>query len=450
MRWFRRLVDRSDASHPGEPTLRSVTFSTNGLRVEHRAPDAIEWVDLWGDRAVARLERSVEWRASAFDTAALRAHYRIEAAARDGAIVSVDLIHAAGLPIARVITKIPARPTYVYEGLLVVPLKDARFTLTLHTRELDTTGMREAAVSSFLLNIGWLPMPTGPKGPTGGVRLERWFFDPYDAFNDDRTICSVADDERLDDLFEKHPLSKLRRWLRTVAESLKVDVDVRAVIDAGWAPSDVRTRVEEQVPVASIGTWFLMNGRLDAAEALVARSVPPEGDQSLDTGTETAQLLLFLGLTREMHGKIDEAADAFARALRIFQARVGDQDVRTAQAGCHLGRMHVARGRLEEAEPLLDRALACFVEREAETDAAIAANDLGLLCQQRSDHRAAVSWFEMADTRFERGERAQGKPIPDRALVLNNLGKSLDELGDHKAASAARARARTIGATTPP
>lgn len=439
MTWLGRLLHPAPTP-PGEPGIRSVRFDMQGLRVERRDTDLIEWEDLAGDRVVAALQRDVEWGLAMFDLAALRDRCRGEAARRGGGIVALDLVPVAGLPAVRSIVKMPDLPSYAYEGALVVPLQGARFTLTLHTREHGVTGTREAAITGLLFQQGLLPLPSGRPGPDGGIRMERWFFDPYEAAYDGMAVCSLADDERYDAVFPKHPLSKVRAWLATTARSLAVDESARPTPAIDWEPSDGRTRIPAQVPSAAVARLFMMAGRLNLAEAVLAEAIPMSEGRISETSPDVAENLLFLGLLREGLGRLDDAEWAISAARDMFQSTVPADDLRSARAGGAMGRLRLLRGHPEEAEPMLRQALALFIDHRSSGDAAVTANDLGLVCQRRGDHRAAISWFETADSHFEKAEHASHEPISDRATVLANLGVSLDALGDRKGAKDARSR----------
>jgi tetratricopeptide (TPR) repeat protein len=446
--WFTRLV-HSESPQPGEATVRSIRFDTTGLRLDHRQLKRVEWHDADGDRIVATVERQTDALGPLTQHIdALRAQQRKEAAARGDGIVSVDVIRPNGLAAAQIVTKQEDRPAYVYEGTLVVPLRDDRFILTMHAREHGVTGTREAVVASLLFNQGLLRIPSGPP-ESGPRRMEGWVLDPYDAEYDGEALCSLADDDRLDDLFPNHPLSKIRRWLRTVADTVVMDAEVRPRTgEDAWSPSDPGTRISAAVPSATIGLLYLMAGRTEAAEALFAESVTMENGEPAVEDANVANTLTNLGLAREAQGKFVEAEWAFARAHRMFQTTVGGEDIRTVRAGSHLGRVWVALGRFDDAEALLRQALPVFKEKGTDVDVAVASNDMGLICQGRKDLRGAVAYFEKALACFEEAEKEQGTPIADRTTVLNNLVKTLNLLGDRKGATAARARMRTVGGPT--
>lgn len=442
MSWFNRLFDRQPAE-PGVVTARSVTFDTTGCKVTSRSEDRIEWRDLHGDTIVASLDRggSEVWP-SPGDPPALDDHYRTEVAARRGGIVSIDPTEVCGLPACLVVTKFEELPAYVYEGTLAIPLQDVRFNLTMRAREHGTTGIREAFVSMVLFGHGFLTPPT-PTGKPGPIRIPGWCIDPYEAAFDDTALCSVSDDERLDALFADHPLAKVRRWLATLPETLRIAPDVVPALSHGpQVPGrEPRSRRSGVMSSFAVGMFFMRVGRMDVAERHFAEAVPLLDGEPAADGVDCATALTFLGLTREMQGRFVEAEWAMSRALPMFRAAVGDTDARTAQAASNLGRVCLNLGRIADADRLFREAVPVFEAGALDSDLAVALNGLGLVHAARGEHRDAIPLFERALEHFERAEKASGSPIADCATVLRNLARSFDSLGDRARAEEARARA---------
>jgi tetratricopeptide (TPR) repeat protein len=443
---------RETIDEPAEPCVewteadatRSVTFDTTGFGVVRRAPGGTEWRDLREDTMMAAVEAETPdaaWRALDIDT--LRAKYRTEAAARKGGIVSVDVVRAGGLAAVQVVSKFLDPPAYVYEGTLVAPLLNARLTVTLRARERGTTGTREAATVAHLLHLGLLRIPGGPPG-SGPRRMDDLLLDPYDPAQDGSALCSLSGDDRLDELFPDHPLSKVRRWLPTVAETLAIDDATQPVPALEVPASQVESRVSKRIGLAAIGLLYLQAGKMETAEALYAEAVPLADGEPVMHGLEVANNLTFLGLAREVQGKFAEAEWAMTRAHRLFQEAVGDADIRTVRALSNLARVYLPLRRFAEAGPLFEQVLPALTEHGASGDVAVALNGLGLVRKAAGQHREAIILFERALERFEQAEKKQGRPISDRATVLMNLADALDATGNRRGAADARVRAQEI------
>jgi hypothetical protein len=99
---------------------------------------------------------------------------------------------------------------------MIIPASAPEFVITVVAGEHDVTGVRDALVSALLFEQGKLD----PSQTDARRRLVGWFRDPYDRARDGEALNSVADDERYDELVPAHPLTKVRRTLRSIEESI--------------------------------------------------------------------------------------------------------------------------------------------------------------------------------------------------------------------------------------
>lgn len=109
------------------------------------------------------------------------------------------------------------RPAYLFTGMLVIPSDEGSRVWTVVSGERGTTGVREAMVTTELMNAGRLTIEDYRRS---------WAQDPYDPSYSrvDRSVLRfVSDDERYDEQFPEHPLSKVRRVLATLPSSVQVD-----------------------------------------------------------------------------------------------------------------------------------------------------------------------------------------------------------------------------------
>jgi hypothetical protein len=93
----------------------------------------------------------------------------------------------------------------VYVGSLTIPFGDFSYVIKMQAHERGTTGTREAIFVAQALRNG-----------TGSVQ-------------DGKFVAqgSSADDEQFDNVVPKHPLSRLRRELRAIAGSVRIDEKVK-------------------------------------------------------------------------------------------------------------------------------------------------------------------------------------------------------------------------------
>lgn len=92
-----------------------------------------------------------------------------------------------------------------YVGAITVPFRDFSFVIKIQCHEQGMTGAREALLVDEALRNGTGRLEGGRFVPIG------WSFD----------------DERFDDRLPQHPLSRVRRELRHIASSVRIDAMVK-------------------------------------------------------------------------------------------------------------------------------------------------------------------------------------------------------------------------------
>jgi hypothetical protein len=118
---------------------------------------------------------------------------------------------------ATLIYKRLIRPKYVYTGMLIVarPL-DPDLVWAVVTGEIGTTGVREAVITTELMNAGRLTL---------GQYQQSWAQDPYEperADTDRSVLRFMSDDAQYDHRFPTHPLSKVRAVLRDLPTNFTI------------------------------------------------------------------------------------------------------------------------------------------------------------------------------------------------------------------------------------
>jgi hypothetical protein len=102
---------------------------------------------------------------------------------------------------------------------VIIPDKLRYFVIVIASVEGGVTGVRDALVTAKLGEQGRLdPTKTDAAG-----RLQGWFRDPYDSSFDSTAINSVADGEEYDSLVPSHPLSKVRRMICKIRDSMVLE-----------------------------------------------------------------------------------------------------------------------------------------------------------------------------------------------------------------------------------
>lgn len=145
-----------------------------------------------------------------------------------GAIIQVDTVAVdESIPAIKAIIKQPQQPTgMTYVGSLTLPFRDSSYVFRMQCREVGMTGMRETCVAM---------MGAEPSEGSGGAwslsslpKANEWSQDPYDPSVRGPLMRNKAEDEAYDEKFPTHPLSRLRRQLSRMQESIRVAGDTKA------------------------------------------------------------------------------------------------------------------------------------------------------------------------------------------------------------------------------
>jgi hypothetical protein len=209
MKWWNHFW-RSSVRAASEPIGR-VQLRLPGWNEDTPAEDMRIWRDLDGD--VLSLAISSEPfpyfdRAEVMD---IRKWARELAQGNGGGLIEACRLNEGG----KIIYKRLQMPAYVYSGMLLNRMHEVWLAWTVVAGERGVTGLREAIVTSNLISEGKLKPEEYE---------ERWGQDPYDpAFRSvvDRSLLRfISDDESYDQQFPRHPLSKVRQTLATIAKNV--------------------------------------------------------------------------------------------------------------------------------------------------------------------------------------------------------------------------------------
>lgn len=128
-----------------------------------------------------------------------------------GGLIEAETLSCGGTWAVRLIYKRLQIPAYVFTGMFFAPLAHQYLVWTMVDGERETTGIREAVVTSRLYENGEF------KSLQDYEHL--WAKDPYDPEYQgvDRSVLrSLSDDDRYDAEFPDHPLSRVRAFQRNL------------------------------------------------------------------------------------------------------------------------------------------------------------------------------------------------------------------------------------------
>jgi hypothetical protein len=192
------------------------------------------WVDAEGDvLAVNFFSAKPDIPPPSKGATALRDYFRQHCVDQGSGIVEVDVVTIHGIECGKLVIKSRMEPTgFAFQGTCVVPRQDFSYVIRVQCLERGTTGMREASVM-----VIEQPTPeheecanpaAHPLFPGAVVvgRIKGWFKDPYDSRFDSIALRTLADQEKYDESFPDHPLSRARRKLRSLIETMGFGRDI--------------------------------------------------------------------------------------------------------------------------------------------------------------------------------------------------------------------------------
>jgi hypothetical protein len=205
------LVNRLNQPPTSIDTRRAAINST-GWYLDKRTSAAgrSTWHDSEGDTITLSLGAGLEDTTIA-DVEAVRMYCRQVAEEKGAGLVEASVILGQLGPAVQMIYKQLERPAFTFTGMQIISLPKASLTWSVVAQEKGTTGVREAVVTSSLMDHGRLTLDQYEKS---------WACDPYEPLYrgvDHSTLRYMSDDASYDAQFPTHPLSKVRRVLRELS-----------------------------------------------------------------------------------------------------------------------------------------------------------------------------------------------------------------------------------------
>lgn len=213
MTWRSHLW-RTSAKAPTE-AIGSVRADLPGWSEDTSTEDMRIWRDVDGDVVSLTLSSKPISGLLHKDEAGVRRRSRQLAQDRGGGLIEAFKLDCG----IRLIYKRLLMPAYVYTGMNIIHVRGVWVVWTVVAGEHGTTGVREAVVTAMLLEAGELKPEE---------YAQRWGQDPYDpAYRETykSILRFMSDDERYDNQFPQHPLSKCRRMLVRLSDANAVSYD---------------------------------------------------------------------------------------------------------------------------------------------------------------------------------------------------------------------------------
>lgn len=147
-------------------------------------------------------------------------------------LVELDVREVFDLRAVWLIFKVRQNPTgMTYVESLTLPFQEFSYVLKVDCAETGTTGVRDAVVFAMEQQSGRVKFNSPAEFPLG------WTQDPYDPSFRSPVMRNLSDDERYDERFPDHPLSRARRLLTSMLSTLEVSDEVRTALKFSGPPN---------------------------------------------------------------------------------------------------------------------------------------------------------------------------------------------------------------------
>jgi hypothetical protein len=204
-------------------SLDSITFDTTGFTLQGDRNGVRVWHTPSGDGLglyYYPVPPDIYVNAKSID--GIREFYRKAARVARSAIVEVERLPLDPCTVIRTIIKVPQQSSgTTYVGSLTMPFRDFSYVLKIQCPETGITGTRDSTVLNALLQTNNVSI-----GKNG--QLQGWMEDPYDPSIAAPLARNKSEAEEYDLQFPSHPLTRLRRSLNHVHQTLKISDELKA------------------------------------------------------------------------------------------------------------------------------------------------------------------------------------------------------------------------------
>jgi len=216
MAWW-KSSSKEPAPRPAVDPLHAVHLEMADWKEELSEDNSMRrWRNSHGDVMTLTIVGSLMGFPHLSNALAWQKYARGLAESRTGGLIEVRASSGKNGAGMALIYKRSKKPAYFFTGMLIVPKGDASQIWTVVAGEGGTTGVREAIVTAELFESGTYSIEDYQSS---------WAQDPYHAgyqWVDRSLLRFVSDDERYDERFPHHPLTRIRQVLTALPESVAV------------------------------------------------------------------------------------------------------------------------------------------------------------------------------------------------------------------------------------
>lgn len=201
-----------------ELTIDSLVLKLDGWTIIQEDKYIRIWKNDFGDiLKLAFIPNPPDFPDTVTNLSDLRDFYRHVITKEHGAIVEINKEYYGDILLIKTLFKIPQESTgFTYLGSFTLPMEDFCFIMTVECHEYGTTGIRESVVLLISEKLGVVPKKT----------LDNWFSDPYDPDFENGVLRNLSDDEKYDNDFPNHPLTRTRQILKEVLNKILLKEEI--------------------------------------------------------------------------------------------------------------------------------------------------------------------------------------------------------------------------------
>jgi len=217
------------------PNLKSLQLDLTGWTLDQEQAEATLWFDRETDvLGVNLFNTQPDIPAPCNGVEGLRNYFRQGAHAQGSGIVEVDVVRIHNIACASLIIKMPQTPSGCsYQGSLVIPRQNFSFVIRVKCLEHGVTGAKEALVmivensnlQTKTVVEEYVEHPIFGRVLKSG-KIMGWVKDPYDPQFDNIALFNLADHPQYDAKFPDHPLSRVRRKLSHIINTVQFGRDI--------------------------------------------------------------------------------------------------------------------------------------------------------------------------------------------------------------------------------
>jgi hypothetical protein len=196
--------------------IDQVRLDERGWKLREKNSDVKVWDNDSGDvLSLNFFNKTPDIPVSLSQEIELRNFYRKSVAEVGGGILKVEVVELKGLSAVECLFKMPMQPS----GMLYLAsftIRDKSYVVKLQCPEQGITGARDSAV--FALHANFDDEDDENFNPFKG-----WMKDPYDESITEGVLMNLSEAEEYDVKFPNHPLTRARRYLSQIKETISFD-----------------------------------------------------------------------------------------------------------------------------------------------------------------------------------------------------------------------------------